>query len=136
MIRKEDTNFSNGKILICFICHSIGHFAKHCKNSTCRSSQETQKKVWKMKTKEQRNKKPVSRVPLGKIWRIKEDSKDIEEINISNIDEVSKDDDEHNYTIDKKGIHYKEKQDGDVKGYTDKNEGDEEGCSDDCGFLS
>ena len=50
-----------------------------------------------MKTKEQRNKKLVSRVPLGKIWRRKEESKYIEEINISNISEVSKDDDEHNY---------------------------------------
>ena len=63
------------------------------------------KKVWKMKTKEQRNKKTVSRVPLGKIWRRKEDSKDIEEINISNISEVSKDDDEHNSAIDKKKGH-------------------------------
>ena len=89
-----------------------------------------------MKNKEQRNKKPVSRVPVWKIWRRKEDSKYIEEINISNISEVSKDDNEHNYATDKKSIHYKEKQDGDVKGYTDKNEGDEEGCSDDCGFLS
>ena len=58
-----------------------------------------------MKTKEQRNKKLVSRVPLGKIWRIKEDSKYIEEIKISNINEVSKDDDEHNNAIDKKDIH-------------------------------
>ena len=89
-----------------------------------------------MKTKEQRNKKPVSRVHLGKIWRREEDSKDIEEINISNISEVSKDDDEHNYATNKKGIHYKEKQYGDVKGYTDKNKDDEEGCSDDCGILS
>ena len=89
-----------------------------------------------MKTKEQRNKKSVSKIPLGKIWRRKEDSKDIQEIRISNIIEVSKDDDEHYYAIDKKGIHYKEKWDGDVKGYIDKNEGDEEGCSDDCGILS
>ena len=37
--KKEDTNISNGKrLIICFICHNIGHFAKHCKNSTCRSS--------------------------------------------------------------------------------------------------
>ena len=88
-----------------------------------------------MKTKEQRNKKPVRRVPLGKIWRRKEDSKDIEEINISKISKVSKDDDEHNYSTDKKVIHYKEKQDGYVKAYTDKNEGDEAGCCDDCGIL-
>ena len=59
-----------------------------------------------------------------------------EEIKISNINEVSKDDHEHNYAIDKKGFHYKEKQDGDVKGYTDKNEGDEEECSDECGIVS
>ena len=89
-----------------------------------------------MKTKEQRNKKPVSRVSLGKIWRRKEYSKYIEEIKISNISEVSIDNDEHNYATNKKGIHYKEKQDGDVKGYTNKNEVDEEGCSDDCGILS
>ena len=89
-----------------------------------------------MKTKEQKNKKPVSRVPLGKLWRIKEDSKYIEEVKVSSISEVSKDDDEHNYATNKKGIHYKEEQDGDVKGYIDKNEGDEEGCSDDCGILS
>ena len=44
IIRKEDTNISNGKILICFICHSIGHFAKHCNNSTCKYSYKTQKK--------------------------------------------------------------------------------------------
>ena len=89
---------------------------------------------WKPRNKE--IKKPVSRVPLGKIWRRKEDSKGIEEIKISNISEVSKDDDEHNYATNKKSIHYKEKQDGYVKGYTNKNEGDEEGCSDHCGILS
>ena len=89
-----------------------------------------------MKTKEQRNKKPVSRVPLGKIWRRRENSKYIEEINISNVSEVSKDDNEHNYAKNKKGIHYKEKPYWDVKWYTDKNEGDEEGSSDDCGILS
>ena len=43
------------------------------------------------------------------MWRRKEDSKDIEEINISNISEVSKDDDEHNSAINKIDIHYEEK---------------------------
>ena len=64
--------------------------------------------------------------------RRKEDSKDIEEIKISNSSEVSKDDDEHNSSIDKNDIHYEEKQDGDVKEYTDEDEdeGDEEGYSD------
>ena len=75
-------------------------------------------------------------MPLGNISRREEYSKDIEEIKVSNISEVSKDDDEHNYAIDKKHIHYKEEKNGDVKGYTDKNEGDEEGCSDEYGILS
>ena len=86
-----------------------------------------------MKTKDQRNKEPVSRVPLGKIWRIKEESKDIEEIKISNISEVSKDNNEHNRGINKDDILYEEKQD--IKAYIDKDEGDEEGCSGDYGIL-
>ena len=63
--------------------------------------------------------------------------KDSEETQISNISEVSKDDDEHNSVIDKNDIHYEEKQHGDVKEYTDEDEdeGDEEGYSDDCGIL-
>ena len=63
-------------------------------------------------------------------------SKYIEEIKVSNISEVSKYDGEHNYATDKKDIHYNEEKDGDVKGYTNKNEGDEERCSDECGILS
>ena len=65
------------------------------------------------------------------------DYKYLEERKISNISEVSKDDDEHNIFINKNGIHYEEKQYGDVKEYTDEDEdeGDEEGYSDDCGIL-
>ena len=69
------------------------------------------------------------------MWRRKEDSKDVEEIKISNINEVSKDNDEHNRGINKDDIYYEEKQDGDIKEYIDKGEGDEEGCSDDCGIF-
>ena len=71
-------------------------------------------------------------------WKKKwdcEDSKDIEEIRISNISEVSKDDDEHNSAINKDDIHYEEKKYRDVKENTDKDEGDEEGYSDDCGII-
>ena len=70
------------------------------------------------------------------MWRIKEDSKDVEEINISNISEVSKDNDEHNRGINKDDILYEEKQYGDIEEYIDNDEGDEEGCSDDCGIFS
>ena len=76
-----------------------------------------------MKIKKQRNEKPVRKIPHGKMWKIKENSKDIDEINISNISEVSKDNDEHNRGINKDGILYEEKQDGDIKEYTDKDEG-------------
>ena len=70
-----------------------------------------------------------------KMWRRKEDSKYVEEIKISNINEVSKDNDEHNRGINTDDILYEEKQDGDIKEYTNKDEGDEEGCSDDYGIL-
>ena len=50
-----------------------------------------------------------------KMWRRKEDSKDVEEIKISNISEVSKDNDEHNRGINKDDILYEENQDGDIK---------------------
>ena len=88
-----------------------------------------------MKIKKQRNEKLVRRIPNGKIWRRKENSKDVEEINISNINEVSKDNDEHNRGINKDSILYEEKKDGDIKEYNDKDEVDEEGCCDDCGIL-
>ena len=60
-----------------------------------------------------------------------------EETKISNISEVSKDDDEHNSAINKNDIHYEEKKDRYVKEYTDEDEyeGDEEGYSDDYGIL-
>ena len=53
----------------------------------------------------------VSRVPHGlKMWRKKSNYKDSEETQISNISEVSNDDDEHNSSINKDDIHYEEKQ--------------------------
>ena len=71
------------------------------------------------------------------MWKKKSDYKDSEETQILNINEVSKDDDEHNSAIDKNGIHYDENQDRDVKEYNDEDEdeGDEERYSDDCGII-
>ena len=68
-----------------------------------------------MKIKKQINEKPVSKIPHGKMWRRKENSKYVEEIKISNISEVSKDNNEHNRGINKDDILYEEKQDGDIK---------------------
>ena len=79
----------------------------------------------------------VSRIPDGKMWRKKSDYKDSKETQISNIGEVSKDDDEHNNAINKNDIHYEGKKDGYVKVYIDeyKDEDDEERYNDDCGIL-
>ena len=49
------------------------------------------------------------------MWRRKEDYKYSEETKIPSINEVSKDDS----VLDKNDIHYDEKQDEDVKEYTD-----------------
>ena len=46
------------------------------------------------------------KVPHGKSLRRKEDSKDIKETKISNIKEVSQDDEEFNSVVDKIDIHY------------------------------
>ena len=79
----------------------------------------------------------VSRIPHGKIWTKKSDYDNSEETQISNINEVSKDNDENISAIDKNDIHYEKKKYGDVKEYTDEDEdeGDEEGYSDDCGII-
>ena len=91
----------------------------------------------KQDTDRKHDKGQVGRIPHGKIRRKHSDYENSEETNISNISEVSKDDDEHNSAIDKNDIQYEEKQDGDVKEYTDKDEyeGDEEGYSDNCGII-
>ena len=66
--------------------------------------------------------------PHGNSWRRNENSKDIEETKISNIKEVSQDDEEFNSVVEKIGIHY------------DGNKDDEEvndggGTEDGCFFL-
>ena len=58
-----------------------------------------------------------------------------EETQLLVINEVFVVDIENNEAIDKNDTHHEEKQDGDIKEYTNKYEGDEEGCSDYCGIL-
>ena len=82
----------------CHYRHKFGHKVVECRIRRKDLSKESKKQT-----------RLVSRVPHGKMWRRKEDSKYIEEINSSNISEVSKDDDEHNSTINKNDIHYEEK---------------------------
>ena len=88
----------------CHYCHKFDHKDVDCRTKRKYLSRESKKQT-----------RSVSRVPHGKLWRRKEDSKYIEEIKISNIYEVSKDDDGNNRGINKNDIHYEEKQDGDVK---------------------
>ena len=137
-VKKEDQRLlkHKGKFYgYCHCCHNLGHKAADCK--TKRKDQSLRRK---QNTNIEVDKGQVSIISREKIWKKKldcEDSKVIEEIRISNISEVSKDDDEHNNAINKIGIHYEGKQDGDVKEYTneDEDKGDEEGYNDDCGIL-
>ena len=63
---------------------------------------------------EDENQETSNKNTHGKMWRRKEESNDVEEIKISNISEVSKDNDEHNRGVNKDDILYEEKQDGDI----------------------
>ena len=81
----------------------------------------------------------VRRAPHENMWRINSYYKDSKEAQISNINEVSKDDDEHNSVVNISGILCGGKKYEDVKEYIDEDEdedeGDEEGYSDDCGIF-
>jgi len=68
----------------------------------------------------------VSRVPHGKMWRRKEDSKDIEETKISNIKRVFQDDEGFNNVVDMIEIHYDRNKD-DEEEITGSG-GTEDGC--------
>ena len=59
----------------------------------------------------------------------------LEETQVSVINEFSVVDVEDNEIIDKNDTHHEGKILSDVEEYTDKYEGDEEGCSDYCGIL-
>ena len=69
----------------CHYYHEFGHKAVECIIKRKYRSMESKKQT-----------RSVSRVPHGKIWRRKEDSKSEEETKISNIKEVSQDDVKHN----------------------------------------
>ena len=100
----------------CHYCHKFGH-----KDVDCRIKRKDQF------LKRQRNKRFVSRVPHGNMWRRKLDYKYSEETKIPSINEVSK----YDSVVDKNGIHYDENQDEYVKEYTTGD--DEEEYNDDGG---
>ena len=72
----------------------------------------------KQDTNTSNDRRLVRRVPHGKMWRRK-----LDETKIPNINEVSKDNVEHN----KNDVHYVGKKDEDVKEYTDGDEYDNSG---------
>ena len=78
----------------CHYCHKFGHKAINYRTKRKSLSREFEKQT-----------RSVSRVPHGNMWRRNEESKDIEEINISNMCKISKVDDEQNSSIDKNDIH-------------------------------
>ena len=133
VVKQEDQIFlrHKGKFYgYCHCCHKFGH-----KAADYRTKGKDQSLRRKQNTNTEVDKGQVSRIPHGKIWRKNSDYEKSEETQVSNINEVSKDDDEYNSAINKDDIHYEEKKDGDVKEYTNKDEGDEERYSDDCGIF-
>ena len=69
----------------------------------------------KLKTPTRNNIANKSQNIKRKMWRRKEDSKDVEEIKIPNFSEVSKDNDEHNRGLNNDDILYEENKYGDIK---------------------
>ena len=75
----------------------------------------------------------LNSTPPKKVWMKELEAS--EETQISVINEVSVVDVENIEVIDKNDTHREGKLLSDVEEYTDKDEGDEEGCSDDHGIL-
>ena len=75
----------------------------------------------------------VNRTPPEKVWMKELEAS--EETQLLVINEVSVVDVENNEVIDKNDTLHEGKIISDIKEYTDKYEGDEEGCSDDYGIL-
>ena len=119
VVKQKDQRLPKYKITFfgyCHCFHNFGHKAADC--------------IIKRKDqglKRQRNRKFISRVPHGKMWRRKLDYKYSEETKVPSINEVSK----YDSVVDKNGIHYDENQDEYVKEYT--NGDDEEEYNDDGG---
>ena len=85
-------------------CHKFGHKAIGCRIKIKDLSKESEKQT-----------RLVSRVPHGKMWRRKAESKVEEETKISNIKEVSQDEVKHNSVVHKNNIHCNGKHDEDIE---------------------
>ena len=75
----------------------------------------------------------VNSTPPEKVWMKELEAS--EETQLSVINEVFVVDVENNEVIDKNHTHHEGKLLSDVEEYIDKDEGGEEGCSDDCGIF-
>ena len=101
-VKQKDQRFHKYKIKLYgyfHCCHKFGH-----KVADCRIERKYQG------LKRQRNRRYMSTIPYGNMWRRNLDYKDLEETKIPSINEVSKDDVEHNSAINKNDIHYDGKQ--------------------------
>ena len=99
----------------------------------CRVKGEIQRMKSKQDTNTEHGEGQVNSTPHEKVWM--KELEALEETQISVINEVSIVDVEINEVIDKRDNHHEGKLLSHVEEYTDKDEGDEEGCSDDCGIL-
>ena len=112
----------------CHYCHKFGH-----KAADFRFRGENQRMKREQDTNAEHGEGQVNSTPPEKVWM-----KELEaskESKLSVINEVSVVDVENNEVIDKNDTHHEGNILSDVEEYIDKDEGDEEGCSDDCGIL-
>ena len=86
-----------------YCCHKFGHkdanYGTKGKEKSFRRKKDTNTKDDGIQ---------VRRIHHGNMWKKKSDYQDSKETQISNIGEVSKDDNEHNSAINKNDIHYEE----------------------------
>ena len=111
--KQKDQRFLKGNSYgYCDCCHKFCH-----KAADCRTKGKEQSLRRKKDTNIEDDVSQVRRTPNGNMWKKNLDYEDLEETQISNISEVSKDDNENNSAMDE-----------------NEDEGDEQGYSD-CGIL-
>ena len=112
----------------CHCCHKFGH-----KVADYRVRGENQRMKREQDTNVEHGEGKVNSTPPEKVWM-----KELEvskETQLSVINEVSVVVFENNKVINKNDTHHEGKIPSDAEEYTDKYEGDEEGCSDDCVII-
>ena len=112
----------------CHGCHKFGH-----KMDDFRVKGENQRMKSKHDTNIEHGEGQANGTPPENVWMKELEASKESELLV--INEVFVVDVENNEVIDKNDTHHEGKILSDAEYYTDKYEGDKEGCSDDCGIL-